>query len=210
MKLSAHKDIDILVIEDVFTEKEQSAIWNELSMIVKNNILLPPDQTGSARYENGSIKKKNSAIFLDELYTGYGRNISPIIKCTENLLLQESKDEFQKANNFFGMMKKANLHFTLVNYYENSDHYDFHDDDCAFTILSYIFKEPKKFSGGNITFKENEDAEEIEIEVRNNMSIVFPSFYQHKVDRVIMEREDMNKMLGRFSISQFLYISAVA
>jgi len=209
MILSTHKDIDIIIAKNVFTQKEQEDIWNELHTISNNNIFLPPEKTGSSTYADGSLKKKNSAIFLDELYTSTGRNLSAILNYTQRFFSEEIKNSIQNEKNIFGMMKKANCHATLVNYYENSDYYDFHDDECAFSILSYIFKEPRKFKGGNIVFKENENAKEVEIQVENNMSIIFPSFYQHKVIGLKMEKEDMGKMLGRFSVSQFIYINAV-
>lgn len=209
MILSAHKDIDIVIAKNVFTQEEQQDIWNELHIMNKGEVFLPPEKTGSSTYADGSLKKRNSAVFLDELYTGTGRNLSPILRYTQKFFSDEAKDAIQHEKNIFGMIKKANVHFTLVNYYENSDYYDFHDDECAFTILSYFFQEPKRFKGGNIVFKENEKAQEVEIEIENNMSIIFPSFYQHKVIGLKMEKEDMNKMLGRFSISQFVYINAV-
>lgn len=209
MILSAHKDIDLIIAKNVFTQEEQENIWNELYLMANGGVFLPPEKTGSSTYADGSLKKRNSAVFLDELYTGSGRNLSSILRYTQRFFSEEIKKKIQDEKNIFGMIKKANCHFTLVNYYENSDYYDFHDDECAFTILSYIFEEPKNFKGGNIVFKENEKAKEVEIEVESNMSIIFPSFYQHKVIGLKMEKEDMGKMLGRFSISQFIYINAV-
>jgi Rps23 Pro-64 3,4-dihydroxylase Tpa1-like proline 4-hydroxylase len=206
MKIKFIDPISIVVLEDVFTEEQQKDIFEELCSYVKEGRLLSPDQTGSATHEDGSLKKKNSAIFLDDIYLSEQRNNSAILVNTENSLISyDIKETLQSYNPLYGVLKSANRHFTLVNYYEDSDYYDFHHDLSAFSILSFFFKEPRSFSGGNIIFKL--DNKEFEIEVKNNMSVFFPSFYEHRVVPVKMN-SDKNKesVPGRFSIAQFIFI----
>lgn len=206
MKINTVGSTSIVVIEDVFEEEENKRIFSELCDLVKQKKLLVPEKTGSARYDDGSLKKKNSAVFLDDLYGPDERYFSAILRYTEEKLLSyEMKNKLQSYNNFYGILKSANNHFTLVNYYENSDYYDFHADLCAFSILSFFFEEPKNFSGGNVVFRVND--EEFEVEIKNNMSVFFPSFYEHKVIPIKMNNEGADdSVLGRFSIAQFIFV----
>jgi Rps23 Pro-64 3,4-dihydroxylase Tpa1-like proline 4-hydroxylase len=206
MKVNVINPFGIVVIEDVFTTKEKGEIFLELSEYVTEKKLLGPEQTGSATYEDGTLKKKNSAVFLDNLYPFDQRDLSSILKYSQQRLLSHKmKETLQEFNYFYGILGLANNHYTLVNYYEDSDYYDFHHDDSVFSILSFFFNEPKSFSGGNVIFKINE--EEFEIEIKNNMSIFFPSFYSHKVLPVKMhENINSESVLGRFSIAHFVYI----
>lgn len=208
MHIYSIEKLDIIIIENVFNQNEQNLIWIELDNYLQKNIFRGPEETGSATNPDGSLKKKNSSMFLDALYTQNGRLVSSILQITEKKLLSfETKKMLQEKNNIFGMLKAANSHTTLLNYYENSDYYDFHDDSSAFSILTYIFKEPKKFSGGDMIFKQKEDGEEVNIKIKNNMSIFFPSFYQHKVIPIDMKKEHQGKNFGRFSIAQFIGIN---
>lgn len=208
MNIFSIENTEIVVLENVFLKNEIEDIWKELEIYSSKNIFLDSNKTGSAKNSEGSVQSKKSGIFLDSLYSNDGRNISSILSYTENNLLSlETKQYLQEANNIYGMLKNANCHFTLLNYYENSDYYDFHIDKSVFSILTYIFKEPKNFSGGNIIFKKNKQSEEIEIEVKSNISIFFPSFYLHKVTPIQMNENDSGKMMGRFSIAQFIHIN---
>jgi Rps23 Pro-64 3,4-dihydroxylase Tpa1-like proline 4-hydroxylase len=206
MKISVIDPISVIILEDVFTEKEQKEIFSELCGYVKDGRLLTADQTYSATYEDGSLKKKNSAIYLDKIYSFDQRIESAILMNTEKILLSYGiKNDLQNYNLFYGILKLANNHFTLVNYYEDSDYYDFHHDASAFSTLSFFFEEPKKFSGGNVIFKV--DNKEFEVDIKNNMSIFFPSFYEHKVVPIKMNSEsNKGSVSGRFSIAQFIFV----
>ena len=197
---------DLLVLEDVYDDNQTSEIWKELEMLIKSNALLPPELSGSAEYDDGSYKKKNKSLFLDFVYQENYRFLSPILKYTEEILLSpEIKDMMEKINPAHGILKVANQHGTLVSYYEKEDAYDFHTDNSAYSTLSYFYKEPKSFLGGEIVFDVN--GEVVEIPIQNNMSIIFPSCYRHMVKPIKMKEEDLNKGLGRFCISQFIGIN---
>jgi Rps23 Pro-64 3,4-dihydroxylase Tpa1-like proline 4-hydroxylase len=205
MEIKIIDPIDIIVLEDVFEEKEEQEIFSELSSFVKRKMLLPPHQTGTAVREDGTAKKQNSAVLLDEVYM-FNRNESSILNYLENCLLSlEMKNIFQEKIDFYGILKNANQHFTMANYYEDSDYYDFHKDNSVFSTLSYFFKEPRHFEGGNIVFAVK--GQEIEIEVKNNMSIIFPSYYQHKVIPIKMSEKSEEEALGRFSVAQFIFVN---
>ena len=72
-----------------------------------------------------------------------------------------------------------------------------------YTAVTWFFKEPKSFSGGNFYFADYG----IKIEVQNNMAVIFPSFVKHAVDEIILEQNNDLMGYGRYAISQFLFIA---
>ena len=199
---------DILVLQDVYSDYEIQRMLLELEVIYSSNGLEDPLKSGTALYDDGTPMKKNKALFLDNVYSQEYRFISPILSYSETKLLsKEVKSEMYKINASHGILFNASSHNTLVSYYENFDHYDFHKDSAAYTFLSYIWKEPKKFSGGDIVFDVND--QKILIEIQNNMAIIFPSSYSHAVTEVEMNEEYRNKMYGRFCITNFIGIGAI-
>jgi Rps23 Pro-64 3,4-dihydroxylase Tpa1-like proline 4-hydroxylase len=193
---------DLLVIKDVFTEKELSSMWNEIDYYYDRNFFYSPELTLSAKNDDGSLKKRNLSLFVDGLYNQESRSLSAILEFTEQrLLCAETKDAMEELNPFHGIFKNVNQHSTLLNYYENDDYYDFHADSAVYSILTFLFKEPKAFSGGELIFSIG--GSELVIDVKSNMSVIFPSSYQHKVSQISMEKQDLGKVLGRFSIAQF-------
>lgn len=195
----------IIVFNNTFSNSEIVLIKNELRQLYEHNMFGPPELTGSAVDENGINKKTNSALWLDHIYTTYGRSASSILSIlSKNLLSDDIKKMYSKINPICSLIKNANSHSTLISYYENNDKYDYHSDAAVFTTLSYLYDDKKYFSGGDIVFKIND--EEIFIELENNLSIIFPSTYEHMVTPVKMEDKYKNQMLGRFCLTQFLGI----
>ena len=96
-------------------------------------------------------------------------------------------------------MRTATNYSALLSYYQDGDYYESHFDKSAMTILSYFFEEPKQFSGGNIVFSDFN----LELNLENNMVVIFPSCYQHEVKKIKMEGTSFDKR-GRYCVSQFL------
>ena len=195
-----------MIVEDLFSEKEIKTILDECNHISKNIGLGSPEETGTAYYEDGvSSKRKSSSIFLDELVTARGRYMSSILKILDSKISDTAMiDNYIKINPSNLIIKNTNFHSTLLNYYEEKDHYDFHKDANVFTILHVLYEEPKSFSGGDIIFKVND--KELPIESKNNLSIIFPAAYEHKVTSISMKSHNEKRMMGRFSFAQFLNI----
>lgn len=196
----------IMIIENLFSEQEIKIILNECNHISKNIGLWSPEETGTAYYEDGiSSKRKSSSICLDQLVTKKGRYMSSILKILDSKLYETSViDKFIEINPSNLIIKNTNSHTTLLNYYEEDDHYDFHKDSNVFTILHIFYEEPKSFNGGDIVFKVND--EELPIKSKNNLSIIFPAAYDHKVTSISMKPHNEERMMGRFSFVQFLNI----
>lgn len=188
----------IAIIEDFYDERELKLIWKELDYLNSKGKFLPPDKTGAARDTKGNIIKRNKGLFLDEYYTN--RNFSNILSVNRKIWPAAEKLEKEHLNFRYPLSCSADA--TLVNYYENNDYYKRHKDVSVYTILSYFYKEPKKFSGGNLKLIDYD----IEIEVKNNMVIYIPSILWHEVTPIVMEQEFLNKGYGRYCMAQFLFI----
>ncbi len=111
----------------------------------------------------------------------------------------------------------TNFHETQVSRYGNSrgQHYKYHIDNMGskkrhITMVYYFFKEPKKFSGGEIFLSASPQSrgeivdkshKEIKIIPKNNMCIVFSSYTPHRV----LETKSPEKFEdGRFSANVWI------
>lgn len=188
----------IAIIEDFYDDNELKLIWKELDYLNSKGKFLPPEKTGAARDPKGNIVKRNKGLFLDEFYAN--RNFSNILSI--NRKIWTVIQDLEKDSLFFRYLISCNADATLVSYYENNDYYKKHTDTSVYTILSYFYKEPKKFSGGNLILTDYD----VDIEVKNNMVICIPSILFHEVSPIIMEQEFLNKGYGRYCMAQFLFI----
>ena len=193
------KKIPIVVIDDVFTENELEDIMNELQFLSKNDKLMDPDHTGTARFDDGTPKKKNKGVFLKDLFRGEFERFSDILRLIPKVSDNSYVDEFEKYHRHLEHFREISNWSALLSYYENKSSYGAHNDDSRFTVLNWFYKTPKKFKGGDIIFED-----ELKIECQNNRVVIFPSFLLHEVTEVTMKEIDLNKGLGRFVVTLFL------
>lgn len=193
------KPFPYLVVEDFYDEEELGMVWRELEFLLDGNKLMGPEDTGTA-YHDGKPLKQNRGLFLDNAYTD--RSLSNILTVNRKLINSGIIQEISKHSLFFKALPDCNEDDTLVSYYENRDHYAQHRDIYCYTSLHWFFKEPKKFTGGELSFPEFDE----KIKLKNNKMILFPSSIQHEVSEVKMEEADLGKGLGRFCVSQFFFI----
>ena len=189
--------IPYLLIENTFNQQEMELIWEELEFLNQPGKLMPPDQTKTAKSSDGEILNNNKGIFLDDLFS-YNHNFSNILSLSNRLISKEVKVEFSRLNFGYNAIWQTNSHRTLINYYENGDYYRSHTDNALYSAITIFYKEPKEFSGGNFWISRFDH----KIEIKNNMTILFPSFVEYHVDEVKME--EPSKGRGRYSISMFL------
>lgn len=190
-------DNGVAIIENFYDEKELKLIWKELDYLTGSGKLLPPTKTGTSRDNMGNPQKRNRGLFLDEYYTN--RNFSNILNVNRKIWGAVNED-FMKSSLLFRYLDSCNEDSTLLNYYENGDYYKMHHDMSVYSVLSYFFKEPKKFSGGVLKLHDYG----IDIEVKNNMVVYMPSVLLHEVTPIVME--ETGKGYGRYCISQFLFV----
>lgn len=186
---------EYIIIDDTYTEDELKFIFLELDFWSLSENLLPPNLTGSGICDDGKLKKKNKGVFLDVAYAN--RNYSNILKLNRNLYSLPLKEP-SVINNF---IKYSNYDTTLVSYYENSEYYTPHADTSIVTALTYLYKEPKAFDGGDLILTDYG----IAFEPWFNRTYIMPGVVEHEVTEVTMKQEDCGKGLGRYCISNFIH-----
>lgn len=196
MKIDVYKDpFPYILVEDLYTEKEETLIKKELDFFLPS--LKDPDGTGTATHE-GEILKHNKGIFLDQVFTD--RNVSYILNTNRKIfdILEVEKNQIGYDNWFF-KNQLTNRDTTLISYYENGDYYRVHDDIALYTVLTWFYKEPKSFTGGDFVVPDYN----IRIECKNNMTIIFPSMIRHGVENVKVDNDKLDQGYGRWCLTQF-------
>lgn len=190
----------VLLIKDFYTDDEKSLIVRELEFLCSIEKLLGPDHTGTASDEvTGVPKKRNAGLFLDHVYNI--RQCSDILQLTRKYYSKEVVEAAEKNSFYYKLLKRSNTDSTLLSYYEDSDHYLSHEDQSEITIITYYWKTPKMFTGGNLSFTEYNHT----VELEPWDVILFPSFMSHEVSRVeMLPGAQSNKLNGRVALSTFI------
>lgn len=196
MKIESHHEpFPYLIVHDFYEDHEVDLIWNELNFWSVMNKLLDPERTGQT-YEG---KKKNKGVFLDDAYTD--RSFSNILQINRKIFSKEIIEAYWALHPSYKIIGICDKDTTLVSYYEDQDYYKPHADRAAITALTWFYKEPKMFEGGDLVFTEYD----ITISVKNNMMLVFPSVIEHAVTPTsLIAGAEKNKGLGRYCISNFM------
>ena len=104
-------------------------------------------------------------------------------------------------------MNYATWHEVVVSRYGEGDFYKKHRDTLwdditrrIVTLVYYVNKEPKGFTGGSLDLWDS--TRKISIEPKNNFAVVFPSFAYHEVEMVRMDTERWD--MARFSVNYWL------
>jgi len=189
-----------LEIENMYDDAELKLIWQELEFLNQLNKLEDPEKTGSAE-EDGKLLKKNSGLYLDNLYKT--RNISNILTVNKNLFESHILEEFSSLCFLYENINQTNDDTTLISYYDNGGYYKSHRDNALYTAITWFFKEPKNFTGGDFYFTDYN----YKIEIKNNKTILFPSVINHSVDEVMMlDENNCGCGYGRYAMTQFLHL----
>lgn len=192
-----------LVIDDWFNEEQYEKVLEECLFLCRDEVLLPPDKSGSATHEDGTLKKKNKAVFLDKVYTH--SKISHIYTESCSILFNKDfMDHCESIHPFFRHLRRSGDDSMLLSYYEESDYYEAHTDQASITTVCWVFQEPKAFKGGDLSLIDSNTQQKITIECKPNRIVIFPSITDHKVSQIEMDPKDLNKKLGRFTISHFI------
>ena len=176
-----------VLIDDFYDQSELDGIWQEL------DYLCHPKRMGRSSAERGAATMGGQSIkntwdmWLDTFFTS--RDSSNILEINRKLFDQEMfKNHPHWLFNHVGALNEDN---TQILYYENNDEYKPHRDLARLTSITWFYREPKKFTGGNLRFP----GFDMEIECKHNRVIVFPSSIHHGVDKIGMEEKDMGKKL---------------
>ena len=198
MKINNYNEpFPYIVIDDYYERNELEYIWEELDFLSHpNKLKRATKRSGGASDNDGKLLKRNFHRYLDGVYTE--RELSNILTVNRKLFEDNCKLFRQHPHWFFQNVVFDN-DFTQVGYYEDNDEYGQHYDCATATSLTWLYREPKRFTGGDLFLGH----EKIKIDCINNRTLIFPSMIRHSVNKIQMEREHQNKRLGRYAISQF-------
>ncbi len=169
------------IIRNCFDEEYLTDMWEELDFITPR--LAGPGMTGTARDAKNQPLKKNKGIFLHDVYKEY-KEFSTIIRSSVDIT------QLIGRHWFYNYLLKCKTTGTLVSCYKDGDYYKSHSDISTVTCISYHWKTPKKFQGGELYFGD------YEVPIENNCMLIFPSCTEHEVKPVHGE--------GRYSITRFM------
>ena len=183
-----------LIIENYYNKKELDLIWEELNFFTKPGKLLEAKDYG------GVVEATNAhAVQLDAVFEGF-RQMSNILTVSRKLFTSTLLVEFGKIHDCCHIAKFCNHDITKLRYYHNGEYYKPHIDmTYQFLGFSYFYKEPKKFSGGELFFPHYD----YELTCANNSIIIMPGWVTHGVNQISIEDSDYYDGYGRYAITHF-------
>ena len=195
------KHCPYFIVDNWYTEEEEKRVWSELDFYshTEHAKIEKAENTVVAR-DNDGISKSNAYRFhMWDYYTPKGQNISHIMNCLYKQRSIEFHDIVKNAlpqhyNNFIA----TDTDGTMISYYDKAKYYKSHSDTVQFTCLIWLYKQPKRFFGGNLKLIDGNAT----IECISNRMILFPSYLQHEVTEV-KSKEDIEFGYGRYCITHF-------
>ena len=190
-----NKVFPYMLIDDFYTDDQQLESWEELEYYRKENLY------SDGKLEDGygvSPAANLNRLYLEELYPDH-REYSSILKIYKKILLPEVLENYRHTTPSARQFENTNNDCSVVSYYEDENNYGEHFDSFMHTVLIWFYKEPKRFTGGNLIFPESNKI----VECIHNRMIMFPSYYLHEVDRVKLEKKYRDQGLGRYCMTHF-------
>ena len=195
MKLHIVNQSPVVIADNLFSYKEYKDMFDEFKRIKSRGLLQTGNETFGGLDQSGNMKKKNSSIFLDRVYSD--RRLSDILINNRKVFYPSVVSELIKLHPFFNYIPQCNNDCTLLSYYDNDNKYEEHRDTSIITILTWFYEEPKKFEGGDFIVEKD-----FTIECKANRTVFMPSYMLHAVTAV--KPEKANKGLGRYTMTQFI------
>ena len=184
-----------LIIEDLYTEDELTLIWQELDYYQSNSYILNAN-TNPSLSEDGKERTKKQGNFVDNVFQK--REYSNIL-CLSRKLFQPglivNSDHIKELKYL-----RPDIDHSLLSYYDDGAYYLPHHDNTVVSIISWLWKEPKRFEGGDFVFEDYK----LTIKCKHNSAVAFPGTTLHGVTPITMEDQYKDEGLGRYSLSHFL------
>jgi Rps23 Pro-64 3,4-dihydroxylase Tpa1-like proline 4-hydroxylase len=144
---------------------------------------------------------QSMVIHLDSVYTD--RSTSNILTVNRKLFDSECLKKFSQTSPMSKSILYQTKDYTLLRYYENGDEYLPHHDDSSYTAITFFYREPKSFEGGELLFPDFDYT----FKCNNNHVILFPGCISHSVTKVQMNDNIFCNGMGRYSMAQFLTLN---
>jgi len=195
-----NEPFDYILIKDTYDSNQLENIWKDLDFF--HHKLREPSYTlSSFDSDTNEYRKKNVGIFLhtdNETRNSHIVNYSDIFFDSQKINCEISGILFKYYPTFNPIRCNYIKPKILLSYYDDGDYYKPHRDSSLFTLVTFLYKELKKFEGGNLFFPEYDFL----LEIENNMTIIFPSVVEHEVLKITMGENISG--YGRYSITSFI------
>ena len=206
-----NKVFPFLYVDDWYTSEEEKLIWKELDFYTNPTTMhrveniTENEETGvtmrgraPAKNKDGTSKNKAWRIYLDSIYTR--REVSHILRLQSlKMSLDEIQDAIKETGPNFRMYRMTNYDEMLINYYESGDYYESHHDKFMMTIICWLHRIPKSYTGGDFTFTDID----VNLKCNHNRMVMFPSYYHHAVYPIKMKDKNLEMGWGRYAIQNF-------
>ena len=174
-----------VLLEDYYTEGELITCYEELKKL--DPYLLPPKFSGTARdKETGRPLKYNSGLFLTDAMPN-----SEIVQFARKHMYNELVEQID-CSWWESQWRQNNHQSWMLSRYVDGQYYNAHVDLSQFTLLLWLYQEPKPFTGGDLIFP---DYNNYTIPCNNNTGIIFYGPLRHEVPPI--------KGTGRYTITCF-------
>jgi Rps23 Pro-64 3,4-dihydroxylase Tpa1-like proline 4-hydroxylase len=212
MKFEFLWDPFVIVIRDVFTEKENKEI---LSEAVRNKKKFEESVIGT-----GKDKKfrNNTVAYYDTIYQEDRTKSKLLTKIDDLFKTPTFKEVLSSSPSPIHLFNTSNYHETQVSRYgDEGQKYNYHIDafssnDRQLTLVYYFNEEPKKYKGGEISLtnsplfkgkKMDKNAKEYTVTPENNIALVFGARLPHFVHPT---KSPKTFGKGRFSVNCWIGI----
>jgi hypothetical protein len=189
------------IIRNFYNEKELSLIWRELDFYTSPSKLVDAMDLGGA---TDPLTKeplpKHYGVELDFIH-GNKREMSDILTLNRKIFDASITNAICELSPLIWDLKQVNVDFTKIKYYEDGEYYKSHVDNARFTFLTYLYKEPKAFTGGDLHFEEFNYT----IPIENNCVVFMKGCVKHASTELKMNDYTKEKCsgYGKYTITQF-------
>jgi len=180
-----------LVVKNLYSKEESNDILNSFLKLYESGELNDPIKTGTAK-DGETILKNNEALFITSFDDEKAREF--ISRPLDIIYTDDVADD-----SWFFDTIDADDYKGLISYYDHQQNYKPHRDSSKITALTWFYKEPKRFKGGELVFNDYD----ITIPCEQNLTVMFPGNIKHSVTDVLIEEEYRNKGFGRFTLTSF-------
>lgn len=189
------------VLKDFYTEEEKQKIWTELQYLRSNEYgwLHPNKENNACDADTGEVHLKDAIQYC----VSYKDVMDESIALKSSIYVYGNKiwkwhKKLTKFNQIYYQLQEINNRTSVITYYPNNSKYNKHRDCATFTMLSYFYREPKNFTGGEFI------VEDRKYEINNGFTIIIPSFLEHGCAEVNIINESKDDS-GRFCVANFFF-----
>ena len=192
-----------LIVDNFYDDHELELIWEELKFYTKPGKLLKAKEFGGVVEKTNHRALQLDVLYKDESHLEDGVNFRPIsniLTLNRKLFTSGILHVFAETHDSCWIAPMSDYDITKVRYYHDGEHYEPHTDKSfQFLAFSYFYKEPKKFSGGELFFPRHN----YELTCENNSIIILPGWVKHGVKEVKIKDSNYYDGWGRYSITSF-------